>query len=252
MPNDPMLDASIQWRINHGTIDLRERGYRGTAEAILDAGLATEVRRLISAGKEADVYLCEYNGAPLAVKAYRLYRTSHRGGRPIKVDTMSWLAAHEFEMMRQAWKGGAPVPTPARRVENLLSMRYLGGADGPAPRLHDIRLDAPRGFLEEVLEAVGSLARSGIVHSDLSPFNILVHEDRPYLIDLSDAIRVDRTGAVPWVRLTEARNALLHGLQALAVYFRKYGLSIDAEGQADRIIAVHDRFGVLSDHDVDR
>ena len=70
MPNDPMLDASVQWRIDHGTIDLRERGYRGTAEAILDAGLATEVRRLISAGKEADVYLCAYNGAPLAVKAY--------------------------------------------------------------------------------------------------------------------------------------------------------------------------------------
>src|SRR5206468_875429 len=84
MPNDPTLDASVQWRIDHGTIDLREPGYRGTAEAILDAGLATEVRRLISAGKEADVYLCAYNGAPLAVKAYRLYRTSHRGGRPIK------------------------------------------------------------------------------------------------------------------------------------------------------------------------
>src|SRR2546427_4341519 len=63
MPNHPTLDASVQWRIDHGTIDLREPGYRGTAEAILDAGLATEVRRLISAGKEADVYLCAYNGA---------------------------------------------------------------------------------------------------------------------------------------------------------------------------------------------
>jgi serine/threonine-protein kinase RIO1 len=252
MPNDPTLDASVQWRIDHGTIDLRERGYRGTAEAILDAGLATEVRRLISAGKEADVYLCEYNGAPLAVKAYRLYRTSHRGGRPIKVDTMSWLAAHEFEMLRQAWKGGAPVPAPARRVENLLSMRYLGGVDGPAPRLHDIRLDAPKDFLETVLEAVGTLARSGIVHSDLSAFNILVHEGRPWLIDLSDAIRVDRTGPVPWVRLTSARDHLVDGFRALAGYFRKYRLSIDAEGQADRIIGIHDRFGVLSDRGLDR
>ncbi len=249
MPNIPTLDASIQWRIDHGTIDLREPGYRRTAEAILDAGLATEVRRLISAGKEADVYLCAYNDAPLAVKAYRLYRTSHRGGRPIKVDTMSWLAAHEFEMLRRAWKGGAPVPAPARRVENLLSMRYLGDAEGPAPRLHDIRLDAPEPFLEKVLEAVGALARSGVVHSDLSAFNLLVHKDRPYLIDLSDAIRVDRTGAVPWVRLSQARDALVHGLQAVAAYFRKYGLSIDAEGQADRIIAVHDRFGVLSNSD---
>src|SRR2546428_9069568 len=137
MPNHPTLDASVQWRIDHGTIDLREPGYRGTAAAILDAGLATEVRRLISAGKEADVYLCTYNGAPLAVKAYRLYRTSHRGGRPIKADTMSWLAAQEFEMMRQAWKGGASVPTPARRVGDPPSRRRLGERRRPTRRRVD-------------------------------------------------------------------------------------------------------------------
>ena len=247
MPNHPTLDARVQWRIDHGTIDLREPGYRRTAEAILDAGLATEVRRLISAGKEADVYLCAYNGAPLAVKAYRLYRTSHRGGRPIKADTMSWLAAHEFEMMRQAWKGGAPVPTPARRVENLLSMRYLGESDRPAPRLHDVRLEAATEFLQAVLTGVDGLAAAGIVHSDLSAFNILVYEDKPYFIDFADAIRVDRTGGVPWVRLTLAREALVHGFRALGNYFRRYGLAIDAEGRANRIIASRDRFGVLSD-----
>src|SRR5437588_8879107 len=161
MPNHPTLDARVQWRIDHGTTDLGEPGDRGTPEAILDAGLATEVRGLISAGKEADVYLCAYNGAPLAVKAYRLYRTSHRGGRPIKVDTMSWLAAHEFEMMRQAWKGGAPVPTPARRVENLLAVRYIGGPDQPAPRLQDVRLEAPSAFLHAVVTGVHALASAG-------------------------------------------------------------------------------------------
>ena len=241
-----MLDPSVQWRIDHGTIDLRETGYRGTAEAILDAGLATEVWRLISAGKEADVYLCGVNGAPLAVKAYRLYRTSHRGGRPIKVDTMSWLAAHEFEMMRQAWKGGAPVPTPAKRAENLLSMRYLGDADGPAPRLHDVRLEAPESLLQSVLEGVAALARSGVVHSDLSAFNILVHEGHAWFIDFSDAIRVDRTGGAPWIRLTKARDALVRGFGALGTYFRKYDLRIDVVSMADRIIDSLDRFGVLA------
>jgi len=245
MPNDPTLDASVRWRIDQGTIELRERGYRGTADAILDAGLATHVVRMISAGKEADVYLCAYNGAPLAVKAYRLYRTSHRGGRPIKVDTMSWLAAREFEMMRQAWKGGAPVPAPARRAENLLSMRYLGDDEGPAPRLHDVELDSPEAFLRAVLEAVGALGRAGIVHSDLSAYNILVHEGRPWLIDFSDAIRVDRTGEAPWIRLTRARDALVHGLGALQGYFRNYDLSIHVERIADGIVASLDRFKVL-------
>ncbi len=245
MPNTPYLDASVQWRIQAGTLDLHESGYRSTVEAILSWGLATEVVGLISAGKEADVYLARYNGAPLAVKVYRLYRTSHRGGGPVKADSMGWRAAHEFEMTRQAWKGGARVPAPARRVENMFSMRYLGDEDGPAPRLQDVRLEDPARFLEKIVEAVESLARAGVVHSDLSPFNILVFQGDPWLIDLAGAIRVDRTGTSPWVRLQEAREAILQGGAALARYFRRYECGLDAEGLANRIVASRDRFHVL-------
>ena len=241
MPNYPTLDARVQWRIDHGTIDQREPGYRRTAEAILDAGLATEVRRLISAGKEADVYLCAYNGAPLAVKAYRLYRTSHRGGRPIKADTMSWLAAHEFEMMRQAWKGGAPVPAPARRIENMLSLRYLGTEDRPAPRLHDFWLRNPTAFLHAVIVGVQALARAGVVHGDLSAFNILVHDGFPWFIDFSEAIRVDRTGGSAWMRFTQAQDALARGGRALEAYFRRYRVAFDVAGFADAMTASLER-----------
>jgi RIO kinase 1 len=226
-------------------IDLREPGYRGTAEAILDAGLATEVWRLISAGKEADVYLCAYNGAPLAVKAYRLYRTSHRGGRPIKLDTMSWLAAEEFEMMRQAWKGGAPVPTPAQRIENMLSLRYLGTEDGPAPRLHDVDLPDPVAFFDAVVAGVQALARAGVVHGDLSAFNILVHDGSPWFIDFSEAIRVDRTGGSAWMRFAQARDALVRGGHALETYFRRYRVAFDTEGFVDGIASSLERFKTL-------
>src|SRR3990172_10783008 len=108
MPNTPTLDASVQWKIRTGAIRFAESGYRATVEDILSTGLATEVVGLISAGKEADVYLTRLGGAPLAVKVYRLYRTFHRGGRAIKLDTMAWRAAFEFEALRRAWKGGAP------------------------------------------------------------------------------------------------------------------------------------------------
>jgi serine/threonine-protein kinase RIO1 len=151
MPNDPYLDASVVWRIKSGTIDLHEAGYRSTQEAILTSGLATRVESLISAGKEADVYLATYNGAPIAIKVYQLYRTSHRGGGPIKLDSTGWLAAREYEMTRQAWKGGARVP---------------------APRLQDVDLEEPKEFLEDVLEGMEGLARAGIVHKDMSAFNI--------------------------------------------------------------------------------
>ncbi len=245
MPNTPYLDASVQWRIKAGTLDLHESGYRSTTEAILSSGLATEVVGLISAGKEADVYLGRYRGAPLAIKVYRLYRTSHRGGGPIKADALGWRAAHEFEITRQAWKGGARVPAPARRVETMFSMRYLGGEDGPAPRLHDVRLDDPEPFLAAVLEGVEALAHAGVVHGDLSAFNILVHDGRPWWIDFSEGFRIDRVGTSSWMRLTEAADALRHGLRALSSYFRRYGLDFDAELLVARLVDAHDKFGVL-------
>src|SRR2546426_11052226 len=135
MPNRPYLDASVQWRINSGQLSLEEPDYRSVVDAILSAGLATEVVGLISAGKEANVYLARDNGAPLAIKSYRLYRTSHRGGGPVKQDWLGGRAAPRDGRMGPAWEGGVRVPTPARRVENRFSMRYLGTEDGPAPRL---------------------------------------------------------------------------------------------------------------------
>src|SRR5437867_3350157 len=143
MPNDSPLDASVQWKIKTGAIRFEEPGYRATVEAILSSGLATEVVGLLSAGKEADVYLARLGGGLLAIKSFRMYRTSHRGGGAIKIDNMSWRAAFEFEALRIAWKGGASVPTPAKRVENLLAMRYLGDETASAPRLVDVEPSDP-------------------------------------------------------------------------------------------------------------
>jgi serine/threonine-protein kinase RIO1 len=245
MPNDPYLDASVAWRIRSGTLDLHEAGYQSTVEAILSGGLAMEVVGLISAGKEADVYLALYRDAPIAVKVYRLYRTSHRGGGPIKHDSTGWMAAHEYEMTRQAWKGGCLVPAPARRVENMFSMRYVGDEDGPAPRLSDVILNDPEAFLGEVLQGVEGLARAGVVHADLSAHNILYFDEKPWFIDFSEAIRVDRTGGVPWMRLEKARVALDRGMNALCKYFGKYGVEVKQKQFVSGILESLDRFGVL-------
>lgn len=245
MPNDPYLDASVAWRIKSGTLDLQEAGYRTTKEAILSSGLAMEVVGLVSAGKEADVYLALYLEVPIAIKVYRLYRTSHRGGRPVKQDSAGWLAAHEYEMTRQAWKGGCLVPAPARRVENMFSMRYLGDENGPAPRLSDVHLEDDADFLDSVLRGIESLAKAGVVHSDLSAYNILVFEGKPWFIDLSEAIRVDRTGSVPWVRLEEARTALDRAMRAFGAYFDEFEARVDSQTFVSRILSSLDRFGVL-------
>jgi RIO kinase 1 len=229
MPNDPYLDASVAWRIRSGNVEFQEADYRTTVNAIISAGLATEVVRMISAGKEADVYLCRFKTAPIAVKVYRLYRTSHRGGRPIKLESAGWLAAHEWDMLYQAWKGGAPVPTPARRVENMLSMRFLGEGDQASRRLHETVLPQPEATLHRIMIGLTQLAGAGVVHSDLSAFNVLMHGGEPWFIDLSEAIRIDRVGYSAWVRQREAEESLKRGLESLATYFRKYGVKVESE-----------------------
>src|SRR5437016_9459950 len=97
MPNRPYLDASVQWRINSGQLSLEEPDYRSVVEAILSDGLATEVVGLISAGKEANVYLARYNGAPLAVKSY--------------IGSIERRIAEEGRSSRTPWAGGPRTST---------------------------------------------------------------------------------------------------------------------------------------------
>jgi serine/threonine-protein kinase RIO1 len=118
-------------------IDIKEMGHRQTVQFILENGLATGVRTLLSSGKEANVNLVEYKGSPVWVKVYRRYQTSHREGRPVRLDSNGWLAAHEWDMLYQTWKGGASVPTQARPVMNMVSICNLGDERGPALRMQD-------------------------------------------------------------------------------------------------------------------
>ena len=244
MPNDGYLDDSVHWKIRSGLVAFAEPTQREVADAILDCGLATEVGQKLGSGKEADVYLCRDGRTLRAVKVYRQYRTAHKGGRRIKLESMGQRALREFDLLAYAWQGGARVPEPGRRNENMFSMQYLGTPSAVAPMLHDTALRDPESFLHQTVAGITGLAEAGIVHSDLSPFNILVHENLPWFIDLAAGIRVDRLGSPPWVRLEEALRSLERGGAALARYFRKYDLSFDTEDLVTRVRAKIDLFRI--------
>ncbi|HTT73514.1 MAG TPA: RIO1 family regulatory kinase/ATPase [Thermoplasmata archaeon] len=244
MPNSGYLDKSVHWKVRNGQIGFAEPTHGEVADAILDAGLAIEVGQRLGSGKEADVYLCRDERRPIAVKVYRQYRTSHRGGGAIKLESMGQRALQEFDLLDYAWQGGARVPEPGRRVENMFSMQFLGEPDSVAPTLQRVRLDDPEPFLRATMEGVEGLAEAGIVHSDLSAFNILVYRGLPWFIDLAAAVRVDRLGWPPWVRLNEALRATERGISALQRYFRRYGLTLDSGELLGRVRAQIDRFRV--------
>jgi RIO kinase 1 len=235
MPNDGYLDKSVHWKIRSGKIGFAEPTHSEVADAIVECGLATDVGQRLGSGKEADVYLCRDDRGPTAVKVYRQYRTAHRGGGPIKLESMGQRAVREFELLGYAFQGGARVPRPGRRIENMFSMQFLGRGNASAPMLRHAELEDPEAFLEATLDGIVGLAEAGLVHSDLSPFNILVHEDKPWFIDLASGIRVDRLGWPPGARLSEALESLRHGIRTLERHFERYGATIDAPALLGRV-----------------
>src|SRR5215469_2095483 len=180
MPNSGYLDESVHWKVRTGQIAFAEPTHDEVAKAILDAGLATEVGRRLGSGKEADVYLCRSGKRLLVVKYYRQYRTAHRGGRSIKLESMGQRAVREFELLCYAWQGGARVPEPIRREENMFSMQYVGEGNDPAPMLQHARLEELETVPAATEKGVEALAEAGLIHSDLSPFNVLVLRNEPW------------------------------------------------------------------------
>lgn len=242
MPNEGYLDASVHWKVRMGQIGFAEPTHGEVADAIMESGLATGVGQRLGSGKEADVYLCEQRRRLIAVKVYRQYRTSHRSGRAIKLEAMGQRAVREYELLTYAHQGGARVPEPGARIENMFSMQYLGTAQTAAPMLQKVHLENPEEFLRETMDGMEGLAGAGIVHSDLSAFNILVYERRPWFIDVASGVRVDRLGWPPWVRMNEATESLRRGIASLERYFRRYGLDLDAPELLRRMRAQFDRF----------
>ena len=108
-----------------------------TADAI-ENGLMDEIVAMLGTGKEADVYLGLWKGAPLVLKVYRLHRTPHKKKAMIgyALDRVGAIAAREFTTLQKAYRSGVPVPTPARRADNMFTMRFLGGeAKAPCSRM---------------------------------------------------------------------------------------------------------------------
>ncbi|MGI0071807.1 MAG: RIO1 family regulatory kinase/ATPase [Thermoplasmata archaeon] len=244
MPNEPYLDASVRWKLKSGAIPFRELRSEEVVRQLIDTGLVTEVIRPIGAGKEADVFLALDGTRPVVAKAYRLYRTANRTHGAVKADGMAHLALREFDLLGYACAHGAPVPEPIEREENAFTMEFLGTDGDPAPQLRQVRLESPEPFGLALLDGIARLADTGIVHTDLSPFNILVHDRRPWIIDLGRGLRVDRLGSPPWVRFEAARAALVHALDTLARYFARYGVVLETAPLLATILREIDRFGV--------
>ncbi len=214
----------------------------------LAATLATEVDSVISAGKEATVFLALWRDFPLALKAYRLHRTPHRkhGKIGYAQDIVSYWAAREYWILDRAFHAGVRVPTPARHSDHMFTARFLGDDRIPAPLLKDSNVEYPKRTFDIIINQIFMLYRAFLIHGDLSPFNIVMYKDEPWFIDFPQAIDFSsRMGRLQ--TLEKGRKILLRDIQNVVRYFQRYGITADSETLTEECmcqVGLHDRFDV--------
>jgi RIO kinase 1 len=183
-------------------------------QALVDEGLVDEVIRQLMSGKEATVYMVRCGEEIRCAKVYkdankRSFRnnTSYQEGRKVKnsrqTRAMEKGSRYGRQMQEEAWQSaevdalyrlaaaGVRVPQPYICHEGVLLMDLVTDADGnPAPRLNDIELSEKQAleFHAELLNQVVRMLCAGIIHGDLSEYNILVGSDGPVIIDLPQAV----------------------------------------------------------------
>ena len=218
---------------------------------------------VLKTGKEADVHLIR-RGVPdtdrtslLAAKRYRDgdHRLFHRDagyleGRRVRrsreMRAMShrtsfgreliagqWAAA-EFSALSRLWLAGrqngavaVPYPVQVRGTELLLEFVGDPVTGEAAPRLAQTRPDPERleNLWQQLVEALTVLARAGLAHGDLSPYNLLLHEGRLVMIDLPQIVDV--------IANPQGRDFLARDVRVVAKWFAARGLPsgrIDADG----------------------
>jgi len=157
----------------------------------------------ISTGKEANVYTALAGDSEVAVKIYRINASDFREmgeylegdprfeevGNDKKSVVVGWVRK-EFANLKRALQAGVRVPKPMAVERNVLVMEYLGTEEGRARRLAEVHVENPQTAYEVVREYMTRLYDAGIVHGDLSEFNIVVQDSQLYVIDIGQAVTV--------------------------------------------------------------
>ena len=142
-------------------------------------------------------------------------------------------AAKEFANLGEAFKAGAPVPRPVKRKQNVVVMQFIGTEEGrPYALLQQVVLQEPEKVLQKILEGILKLYQSGLVHADLSPYNILIRlgesgKEQPVFIDMGQAVLLQHP---------RAQKFLEHDVQTILNYFKKLGVEADFQEELDKIV----------------
>ncbi len=218
---------------------------RATMEALYDLaddGRFDVLRGFVKDGKESKVAVAEAGDKLLAVKLYVVEASNYGDMRQyldgdprfegVKDDRRSvgeaWCLK-EAKNLQVAREAGVTAPRPVATEGNVLLMEFVGGDYAPAPQLQEQPLENPEYALDALLDDVATLWDAGLVHADLSAFNVLVWDGQLWLIDFSHAVETRHPRAAEFLR---------QDVEHLVAFFdRRYDVTRDADDAVAEITA---------------
>ncbi len=213
-------------------------------QPLIDQGILQQVLRPLMAGKEAQVFLVMSQGEKRIAKVYKeadhrsfKHRADYTEGRRVRNSRQARAMAKRSKFGRaqveDAWRtaevdaiyklaaAGVRVPHPYDFVDGVLVMELISGPDGePAPRLVDQAYEPEEGkaLFYQLLHETQKMLCAGVVHGDLSDFNVLISADGPVIIDFPQ-----------WVDPGNNRNArklLIRDVDNLAQFLGRHAGSL--------------------------
>jgi RIO kinase 1 len=209
-------------------------------QALIDDGVIDKVLRPLKSGKEASVFVVHGGGEVRCAKVYKdmaqrsfQQRTLYQEGRKVrgsresraigkatrygrKQQEVAWKNA-EVDALYQLRDAGVRVPEPFGYFHGVLVMELVADAAGhSAPRLGEVELSAERAreFHLTLMREVVKMLCVGLIHGDLSEYNVLVAEDGPVVIDFPQVVSAAGNNA--------SRRLLLRDVNALTARLGRF------------------------------
>jgi RIO kinase 1 len=234
-------------------------------QPLVDDGIVDSVLRQLMSGKEATVYVVQCGDQVRCAKVYKeaskrsfknaaLYNEGRkvRSGRSARA--MQKGSKFGREQQEEIWqntevdtlykfaRAGVRVPTPYGCFGGVLIMELITDADGfAAPRLNDVTMDEAKALVDhaKMMDYVVRMLSVGVIHGDLSEFNVLVDEEGPVIIDLPQA--VDAAGN------NNAKKMLLRDVNNMREYYSQFAPSLKKTRYGDEIWAIFEAGDLTSD-----
>lgn len=216
--------------LERSRIRTKDKADRATTEQALDPRtrmilfkmisrhVISDIHGCISTGKEANVYYATSTEGERAIKVYKTsilvfkdrdkyvageFRFRHGYCRHNPRKMVRLWAEKEMRNLLRMHSNGVPCPSPILMRGHVILMEFIGKDGWAAPRLKDAELSSTKArelYLECIHIMRNIYHKCKLIHADFSEYNILLHEGRLCIIDVSQAVEHDHPQALEFLR----------------------------------------------------